>query len=325
MKMMTLFMMLFVLGCSGSSGSTDAGIGDGDVDGNGNGDDVDVGEYFTLLIPAGAQICSIGGGGDIFKHFNHQIRATCKTGEVVLPREMETFEADWIETVEVSPDGLMLSPKGPGTFTRLIQGTPDDGKYYFEFQQIWEANGQDYELSAGATFVVEGGVMQDPVMTLDEETLCLGYKIGLGMVFPDAERGGGSCACGFAPLRQAGVNIETANGETVYLRLKTVMSRCPPDMICAGGSGEGEVIFARFERGQETREQSDFFKTAFTAVHHLGGQSYIVMFDQPVDTVHGIAVIRDPMGGEGNDLSYLDADLNVIGTSEITFREWVQE
>jgi len=41
--------------------------------------------------------------------------------------------------------------------------------------------------------------------------------------------------------------------------------------------------------------------------------------------IHGIAVIRDPGGGDGQDLSYLDADLNVIETSEITFREWVQE
>lgn len=321
MKKVMMLMIMVVAACSGSSETVDAGDGDG----YGYGDDVDVGEYFALSIPAGARICSIGGGGDIFLHFNHQVRATCRAGEVILPREMETFEADWIETVEVSPDGLVLSPKGPGTFTRKIHGTPDDGKYYYEFQQIWEAGGRDYELTGGATFTVEGGVMQDPVMTLDEETLCLGYKIGLGMVFPDSERGGASCACGFGPLRQSGVNIETANGDVVYLRLKTVMSRCPPDMICAGGSGEGEVIFARFERGQETREQGDFFKTAFTAVHHLGGQSYIVMFEQPLDPVHGIAVIRDPMGGEGDDLSYLDAGLNVIGTSEITFREWVQE
>ena len=323
MKRLLLLLLIMLVGSCSSGGGNDAGIGDGDD--AGGGDDADVGEHFTLAIPAGAEICSIGGGGDVFKHFTHQVRAICKPGEVILPREMETFEADWIERVEVSPDGVVLAPKGPGEFTRSIQGTPDEGKYYYEFAQTWEAGGQDYELMAGAVFVVEGGIMQEPVITLDEETLSLGYKIGLSVVFPDQEWGGASCGCGFGSLRQWGVNIDTANGDKVYVRLKTVMSRCSPDMICAGGSGEGEVVFARFERGQTVREVDEFFQTAFTAVHHLGGQSYVVVFEQPVDAIHGIAVIRDPMGGEGEDLSYLDADLNVIETSEITFREWVQE
>ncbi len=336
-KLGLLLLVLLVASCS-SGGGNDAGIGDGDPgdsgaedggDRNGDagdkGNDVDVGEHFTLAIPAGAEICSIGGGGDVFLHFAHQVRATCKPGQVVLPREIQTFEADWIERVEVSPDGAVLAPKGPGMFTRSIKGTADDGKYYYEFVQPYELNGQDFELAARVEFTVEGGVMLDPVMTLDEETLTTGYKIGLYVVFPDQERSGASCACGFDLLRQWGVNITTANGDIVYLRLRTVMSRCPPGMPCAGGTGEGEVVFARFERGQTVREVDDFFQTAFTAVHHLGGQSYIVVFEQPVDAVRGIAVIRDPLGGEGKDLSYLDADLNVIGTSEITFRDWVQE
>lgn len=93
-------MLLAMCGCGKSGGSNDAGFGDG------YGDD--------------------GGGGDIFKHFNHQVRATCKAGEVILPREMETFEADWIEKVELGP-------------------------HRYEYVQTYDLDGESYTLTFGAT------------------------------------------------------------------------------------------------------------------------------------------------------------------------------
>jgi hypothetical protein len=57
---------------------------------------------------------------------------------------------------------------------------------------------------------------------------------------------------------------------------------------------------------------------AHVAGQHNWNQKFIVMFDQPVGSVHGLKVDETNTIGEAIQMQYLDADLNEIDTAAIT-------
>ena len=62
----------------------------------------------------------------------------------------------------------------------------------------------------------------------------------------------------------------------------------------------------------------DFFRLAYVAGQHNWFQKFIIMFDQPVDSAHGLLVDETSMTSGAEEMKYLDADLNEIGSAAIT-------
>ena len=329
MKKVLLLVLVLLVGSCSSNGSSDAGIGDGDPGkdgaadgGDGNGDgygDLDLGDDFGLVIPAGTRVCSqavvSGSAWDIFGEYATKGRVTFKEGVFRLPREEESFSLDWIEKVELGPDRTEPVPQGGGTFTRTIEGTADDGIYRYEYMQAYDFEGQSYTLTFKTAFVVSGGVAGTQVKTFDDAfistaedfatmdfSLAGEYQDGRTHVFT---------TCVHNLYRDVPYDITVENGDTLHMdqkfRTGDMYKICP-----------AELVGAEFVRGQERREVDDFFRLAYVAGQHNWFQKFIIMFDQPVGTAHGLLMDETGMTSGAEQMQYLDADLNVIDTAAIT-------
>jgi len=320
LKRLILMMMVLLVGSCSSNGSSDAGFGDGDGDGNGDGyGDLDIGDDFGLVIPAGTQACSqavvSGSTWDIFGEYRTKGRVTFSEGVFRLPREQESFALDWIEKVELGPDRAEPVPQGAGTFTRTIEGTADDGIYRYEYVQTYDLDGQSYTLTFKTAFVVSGGAAQTQVKTFDDAFISTAddYATMDFMLTGEYQDGRvhGFTTCAHTLYRDVPYDITVENGDTLHLdqkyRESGICKICP-----------AEIVGAEFIRGQERREVGDFFRMAYTASQHNWYQKFIVMFDQPVDSVCGLLVDETSMTSGAEQLKYLDADLNEIGSAAIT-------
>lgn len=306
-----LAVALMLGSCSSGSDSTDGGDQDA-FDGTDDvGDwtpvDLDAGEDFILQVPPGTRLCSVGSGQEVFEYYHAKRRVALKEGVVRLPRDQDSFEVDWVEQLELTTDGKQAQPTGPGVFTRTIQGTASDGDYIYEFVQPYQLDGQSHELILRFVFRVMGGQAESPVMVMDAETLKRAYTTIV------AGRNKNGLLCGFGLLDSSQVNLEAANGDRVELTLRTWLACLEGADGCGGGAGLGEVVQAKLVRGQEERIVTDFFNLSWSAVHHLGLQSYLAIFDQPLGSAHGVYLSWDDP-----DVNYLDADLNVVEQSSIT-------
>jgi hypothetical protein len=322
MKKVLLILLMVLVGSCSSNGSSDAGFGDGDGDGDGDGNggtDVDVGDDFGLVIPVGTQACSqavvSGSAWDIDGEYRTKGRVTFAEGVFRLPREQASFELDWIEKVELGPDRTEPTPQGNGTFTRTIEGTADDGIYRYEYVQAYDLNGQSYTLTFRTAFVVTGGAAEKQVKTFDDAfistaedfatmdfTLTGEYQDGRVHVYT---------TCLHTLYRDVPYDVTVENGDTLHMdqkfRAGDMCKICP-----------AELVGAEFARGQERREVDDFFRLAYVAGQHNWFQKFIIMFDQPVGTAHGLLVDETSMTSGAEQMQYLDADLNVIDTAAIT-------
>ena len=314
-KVFLVLLMVMVGSCS-SNGASDAGFGDGD--GNG-GTDVDVGDDFGLVIPAGTQACSqavvSGSAWDIDGEYRTKGRVTFAEGVFRLPREQASFELDWIETVELGPDRTEPTPQGNGTFTRTIEGTADDGIYRYEYVQAYDLNGQSYTLTFRTAFVVSGGAAEKQVKTFDDAFISTADDYATMDFMLTAEyqdlRTHKFTTCLHTLYRDVPYDITVENGDTLHMDQKfrggDLCKICP-----------AEIVGAEFDRGQDKRVVTDFFRMAHVAGQHNWNQKFIVMFDQPVGTAHGLLVDETNTVGGVYQMQYLDAQLNVIDTAAIT-------
>jgi hypothetical protein len=323
MKKVLLMMLMVLVGSCSSNSSSDAGIGDGDGNVNGDdgggGTDIDLGEDFGLSIPAGTQVCSqavvSGSTWDIFGEYRTKGRVAFSAGLVRLPREQASVEVDWIEKVELGPDRTEPTPQGVGTFTRTIEGTADDGIYWYEYVQAYDLNGQSYTLTFKTAFVVSGGSAEKQVKTFDDAFISTAdnYATMDFMLTGEYQDGRihGFTTCLHTLYRDVPYDVTVENGDQLHMdqkfRESGICKICP-----------AEIVGAEFVRGQERREVSDFFRMAYTASQHNWYQKFIIMFDQPLGTAHGLLVDETSMTSGATQMQYLDADLNVIDTAAIT-------
>ncbi len=320
MKRVLLLLLMVLVGSCSSDGSSDGGIGDGDGDGDGSGGtDIDLGDDFGLLIPAGTRACSqavvSGSAWDIFGEYATKGRVTFAEGLFRLPRDRDSVEVDWIEKVELGPDRSEPAPQAGGTFTRTIEGSVDDGIYRYEYVRVYDLDGQSYALTFKTAFVVSSGAAEKQVKTFDDAfistaedystmdfTLTGEYQDGRIHVFT---------TCVHSLYRDVPYDITVENGDTLHMdqkfRTGDMYKICP-----------AEVVGAEFVRGQERREVDDFFRLAYVAGQHNWFQKFIIMFDQPVDSVYGLLVDETSMTSGAEQKQYLDADLNVIDTAAVT-------
>jgi hypothetical protein len=325
MKKVLILMLMVLVGSCSSNGSSDAGFGDGDpgtdraADGGDGYGDLDIGDDFGLVIAAGTRACSqavvSGSAWDIFGEYRTKGRVTFREGVFRLPREEESVTLDWIDKVELGPDRAEPTSQGAGTFTRTIEGTSDDGIYRYEYVQVYDFDGQSYTLTFKTAFVVSGGAVEKQVKTFDDAFVSTAedfatmdfaltgeYQDGRVHVFT---------TCVHSLYRDVPYDVTVENGDTLHMdqkfRTGDMYKICP-----------AEIVGAEFVRGQERREVDDFFRLAYVAGQHNWFQKFIIMFDQPVGTAHGLLVDETSMTSGAEQMQYLDADLNVIDTVAIT-------
>lgn len=328
--MKKILLLLLLVGSCSSNGANDAGTGDGDPgtdrsedggyeDDGGGGADIDLGDDFGLLVPAGTRACSqavvSGSTWDIFGEYATKGRVTFAAGLVRLPRDQDSVEVDWIGKVELGPDRSEPTPAGAGVFTRTIEGTAEDGTYRYEYVQAYDLDGETYTLTFETAFVVSGGTAGDPLKTFDDAfistaegfstldfTLTGEYQDGRVHAFT---------TCMHTLYRDVPYDVTVENGDRLHLdqkfRTGGLYKICP-----------AELVGAAFVRGQERREVDEFFRLAYVASQHNWFQKFIVMFDQPVGAVHGLLVDEDDMTSGASQMQYLDADLKVIDTAAVT-------
>jgi hypothetical protein len=261
---------------------------------------------------------------DPFAELARKGRIYFRSGLVQLSRDQERFTADLIEKLELAPDGQQAVPAGNGTFARTIEGSSENAEHRYEFTQTFSHGQLTYDLSLTVSFAVENGVARSPIASLNDKATSYdfskdGFAVYVGGKLSSEDHWTGYMTCDYDGFLKRKVTVVAANGDRLEFSTRTLHPPCAAGMGCAGGIDWGALVRTRFERGQTVREVDDFFHLIYTAVHHDGGQKYIAIFGQPLGEVHGVAVLsEDPTRG---GVDYLDAQLNVIATEEITERE----
>jgi hypothetical protein len=326
--------------CSSGSGSTDAGF-DGDLEDAGDAGapdgtandadagtdqapaDLDLGRDFALLIPAGTQLCTMFLTPDVVAEHDYKARITPRPGYVRLPRDLTEFEDDWIEKLELAPDGQVATPQSAGRFYREIQGDEQDGIFSYRYQQSFATADRTYQLSVIAAFEVQSGEALRPVTELDEYVLSKGgdwyLYIGIQGEFPDQQFPREYMTCRYDLFEPGLMRLEVENGDLVELDLRLL--ECPPDNVCSGQAVMGEVVAASFVRDTTRREVDDFFHLGFTHKHHGNfDYSYLVLFDQPVDSIHGLWIPEPETSIAPIEVKYLDGEMNVLDVKLVSER-----
>lgn len=288
------------------------GCADGACVGEADGD-------FLLEVPPHTALCSLAKGEvtslDVFELYATMSRVRLAPGTVRLPRDLQSFEADWIEEVQLGPDRQALAPAGPGRFDRTIEGTADDGSYIFGFQQRFATAEGSFVLAYSVAFEVSGGEAVQDRLLLDADALGNDALDFSGALLDDMDvilssRRYTDCAC--AAYRLIEYDVTAANGDTLELDLRRIRSTMEQNMHTA-------LTGALFTRGT-ARLVDDPFRLAYSSYGHNWAQCFLVVLDEPLDTVHGLFLEEET--GQGLDweprrLHYLDADLAVVHTEEI--------
>ncbi|MBN2498617.1 MAG: hypothetical protein JXR96_28765 [Deltaproteobacteria bacterium] len=322
-------LLLLSIACSGSSGSPDAGTEDGDGGaGDGGGDGAQPGR-FSLRVPAGAVLCSMFDAEETLPYeYDHDMqleyqlngRIRLREGEIDLPADRESFElgTDLAELVELGPDKLAAQPVGPAQVVRTLIGSPSEGVYRFEASQLFDLGADSVRIVWTAELDAAG-----QELLLDEATLSLWEKwepvpfkllVHYGEELDSPVRGYTSCS--YAGYETFEHEIVALGGERLEMTQRSLTEGIAFCKVCPSA-----LTAARFERGADVREQADHFRLNYTAVHHNWGQKFLIVFDEPLDDVHGL-LLHEGIGTWGEvcvarHIQYLDASLEVTGEVEI--------
>jgi hypothetical protein len=278
------------------------------------------GDAFRLVVPDGTTLCSLFqsylGNTDIWLDHGMKGRVTLIAGTFELPLDEESFGAELIERVEFGPERAELEPLAAGRFDRTLQGTPDDGTYRFEYVKSYRAGDRTLEIVYHADFVVQGGTPERTEIVLDDQAVgneWFDFTARLVDAADEAVDMRAYTGCGFPTYTlRPQTTLTMANGDRLTLDQRTI-----GDSICKlCNTG---LVQATYTGDQVQREVTDFFQLAYSAQHHNWYQEFLVIFDQPVGDLHGILAAETHLElPRIRSVDYLDADLEVIDTVEVT-------
>jgi len=316
------------LGCSSGGGNhdagtdagTDAGMDGGDdagtdagPDGGDAAADIDLVDDFGLWVPPGQQACSLTWIHflEMEATFDLACRVTPQPGMVRLPRDGADLEIEWIEKLEIGPAALDATPTSAGAFTHSLQGDENNGTHSYTYTQQFEAGGESVEVSFEARFEVEGGIVSEQVVSLDEHALA--YRLfSFRATFNDGTSSVDSCTFEEYPCVTHRFEIE--GGDVFQIEQ---CNFCPPEWICK--ATPGGLARARFVHDGQTRDVDDPFCLAHSMRHHDWGADHLVRFNDPVDGIHAVYLGSGdyPDHGEYTTIYYLDENYETIETRDV--------
>ena len=277
---------------------------DGDYDDAG---DLGLVDEYALVIPAGTRVCSDKRSTwDVYGGYQNRMRITFKDGKVLLPKE-PSFERDWIESIEYTPDKTLLQPSSAGVFTMTSSAGRDD----YEFVQTFTDGAKTYTLTYQVWFdTTDPG---DRVRVFDEAYLspALTYPqktLDLEIAGDEYERWY-FLTCTFDLYLPVIHRVQTADGAELELEERTFPSPDYCMLACPTG-----FLKAAFDLGIHHRPVEDPFRLAFVDGQHNWFDRFIVMFDDPVTDIHGLHFFPN----DSDKVDYLDAGLNIIRATPVT-------
>jgi hypothetical protein len=303
-----ILVLLLTLGCACSSTSepgdageedarSDAGPGD-----EGQGDDGLGG--WTLRFPAGLDLCgwnAMAGKAPPYAPFDHKVRLGLREASVRWPEKQESMEVDLVDRVAVGPDGAVATAAGPGVLeARVYPGT----------QETWIgfSYAQEYDLDGRAVLASFGFFLRDPEGAGEVDVTEL----------LDAEYNTCVPRQGQAEGR---VTATAANGDVAVFDYRYILSfTCPPGLGCLTPYGLGDPSRGELTRAAGQRVVDDYFSLGLDCMHHGGPERFIMVFDAPLDGVHGVTLAPDPTAHY--ELTYLDEDLAASATEEVVDLQW---
>lgn len=301
------------LGCSSSSGDSDAGhqadagdAGDagGDPAGDRPGDEAIDG--WILHFPEGLSFCTwnaLERTAPPYAPFDHKLRIQVRSVSVPWPAQRQEAEVELIERVEVSPDGAVAQPVGPGMLRVSVHGGEPGAWYEFRYEQECSLEGSPVVASFGFTLrdPPEAGAIDVGDFLVPEDNTCT--------LHPGQAEGR--------------VEAVAENGDEVVFDYRYLLSfDCPPGMACLTPYGLGDPKQATFTRDADQRTVTSYFRLGLACAHHGGPDRFLVIFDTPLDGVHGLTLVPVPMGGMDYQIEYLDQGLDVAATEPVTTISW---
>jgi hypothetical protein len=220
-------------------------------------------------------------------------RVSFLEGVHCLSTTRDAFDADLVDRVELGPDGRTLVSLSSGRFTR----DEAQAQVRYEFIQVFDDQGELYELSLEIKFELDGGVPVSRVRTLEEV---------LGSLSSD------TMSMALHAYRcpehyPAGRPFELcmANGDRIQY-----------SEWCTYGQywsvrESGDLTSLAWTRDTEQRVADDFFGLFLLPSHHCWGDNGgLVFFEEPLGSIAGLS-----WGISANGLNYLDQDGMVVEES----------
>jgi hypothetical protein len=337
-------MMIAFSGCGSSSGEVNDGGPDAGRDGSDGVDagDVDAGDReeepfdFAIDVPAGAQACTLGHGGEgiegVQLEYRHTGRITFRPGRVHLSRDQDTQEVDFLDKVELGPRCIQAAPAGAGVFTRFIEGSEQDGFYRYEFSQSFTVEGDPFEVVFTTRFEVRGGQPVEPVLTLGGQNLGVSpwnsaadNRIDLRGRWEDGSGWSGTWEqrytnCDTELFEAYRIQMEIAGADTLEVEY-----RCPdlPDVVMLGTVCSCALANAVYSRDAHPHEIGDPFRLVYNSWNHCNyNQVTLVVFDPPVEGTAALlfwgGAFPIPATPEPTEILLLDDSFQVLETLPIT-------
>jgi hypothetical protein len=271
----------------------------------------------ALQVAAGTRLCTFFWGGDLLMNYLEAGRLTLREGAHGLHFDVQEFELDWIESLELAPDGDPAQAAGPMRFMPRFEGTQQEGQYVLDVEQVFLFQSSEYHLVGTLAFDVRDGRVVLPVLEIDPDTNIrhAGFLLD-GQYAPDGLLPRYSACQGGTWGYQLTISVE--NADVIGIDFFYGGMGCPGTGGCAGEPFPGLIREAVFTRGATTRTVTGYFDLAFNTQHHEDGKSFLVVLDDPVGAVHALWLPGDTVAPELSVVHYLDADFNTVDTASVT-------
>jgi len=316
-----LSLCLATAGCNGNGGNHDSGVLDADaVDAGGDESE----EPFTLTFESAAQACAqFMIQRTAAQELALRGRIVFKPGKVMLSRNLDVFQADLIDAVQLTgPEPVTAQPDGPGEFIHQYQQQVWGNIHYYTYTQSFHAGARPFRVEATFSFRYRDGVADPEELVFDADQVGeepKGYNVDYTQVsilgfldngedYLTEKQAYRSCTFSTLPRYRVTAALEGGDSIVLYKRyLKPLM-----------GSGPAAVVRAEIDLDGEQRVVEDYFHTAYAADLHNYNERYLVVLDPPIGSIHGVHFAETNQDDPPATVDLLDSGLAPAGQRNVT-------